>query len=193
MIKNEFYDERENTFQFSQIDFSKAHKVDISSLIPDAKKWGDKSVEYKRTHQEEHLVNDSFKDYDRRKNGYYGERAVELLIGEKFVDESLGNSKDFKTPDLKPLGLNCGVKTARFGRFPLIKPLERQPQIIVITLEASRVAYIFGVAFLQNISTHTKKELVYDKNALSNGKLGFYGFKELVWFNSFTDLQLTIV
>ena len=192
MRLNVSYDSKLNREIVSKIDLVKAHVVDISSYMKAAKAWGNKAATFKVNNPEDRLILDSYKDYERRENGLLGERAVEKFLDIKFVDLTLGTSGKYKKPDLSTIGIDCGVKSAMLGNMPLIKPFESKWQIIVLIDKEHELAHIMGVAKPTLFFKYTKAELVKDADALRDGKLGFFGYDELIQFENLNDLQLTI-
>ncbi len=114
--------------------------------------------------------------------GWGGECAVEKHIGKKFVDFSVGNSKDYYVPDLRSAGYEVGVKTVSMGDFPLLrKPSpssSNTPQIIVIK-ESRYVFYVCGLATydMVNHPSNFSSLLVRSSGVLELGvKSAFYRF-----------------
>ena len=187
------YNLKENDNVIRSIDFKSAHKIDIKEFVVAAKKWGNEITEWKRDHPEDTLILDTFKDNERRENGLLGERAVEKFLQVQFVDLKISNSKNHAKPDLKPLGIDCGVKSAQMHNCPLIQLLEKQPQIIVHIDKDTGTAYICGLASPNLLNKlYLKEALVKDADALRNGKRGFCGHSKLIQFQNINDLQLTI-
>lgn len=64
---------------------------------------------------------DGFNKHKRFYTGMLGEIGLEVLLGEEFMDWSIGYSREFAVPDLKKLGMNIGIKTGFYGFDKLIR------------------------------------------------------------------------
>lgn len=148
-----------------------------------------RAVVDKKLSESEHKM-DYAKTYSRFYTGYIGEGAIELLLGHEFVDWSVGHSSKYSYADLRPLGLDIGIKTVEYGKFPLVSKRSRQPQIINVMTKMSEIV-ICGFAPIKVIKKYSSDELVLDNRALDR-KTAFYGFHMLEYFENIEDLRTLI-
>lgn len=121
--------------------------------------------------------------------GFTGEWAIEQLLGESFMDLSVGNSNDYHVSDLSELGLDIGVKTVEYGKFPIIFKNNTTPQIIVV--KESNNLIVCGLASPSVLNQYQSDDLILSPKLKARGtKTGFYGFEHLKSFNSVSDLKL---
>ena len=124
----------------------------------------------------------------RWSTGPAGELAVQAVLKTPFVDLSIGHSKSYNHADLKAIGLNVGIKTVRYGLFPLVPINPTRPEIIVVRKEDR--FYICGVATVAVLKKFSSRRLVKDPNAYKeNKKTGFYGFDQLAPFRTLQELK----
>ena len=120
--------------------------------------------------------------------GVSGELAVEKYLGVHFFDWRIGNSEKFNSPDLRKLGLNIGIKTVEYGKFPVIHKKSKKPEIIVV--KSGNRFFICGLASIDVLNTYQDDDLILaPKLRARNVKSGFYGFKHLLPFSSLDHLQ----
>ena len=145
--------------------------------------------------KESHYISDRKSILKRWYTGWCGECALEILLGEKFVDFSVGDSKSYNVADLSSLGLNIGVKTVNKGDFPLLNvpsaSTHQNPQVIIVKENESDFL-IFGLADFKTVNNinNFKSSLVRSSGVLKRGKKSaFYRFDLLKPFNSLEDLK----
>lgn len=120
--------------------------------------------------------------------GPAGELAVQAVLKTPFVDLSIGESKSYNHADLRAIGLNVGVKTVRYGLFPMVPINPTRPEIIVIRKDDR--FYVCGVATVEVLKKYSSRNLIKDPNAFKeNKKTGFYGFGEVLPFQTLTELK----
>jgi len=128
---------------------------------------------------ERHHFVDNSQEIKRWKNGFLGEVAVEKFIKKRFVDFSIGDSKKYYAPDLSKIGLDWGVKTVEYGKFPIIFKDSYKDEIIVIK-KTDELLYICGLATKEILNKYQSDDLVLSHGLRSKGtKTGFYGFAYL--------------
>ena len=120
--------------------------------------------------------------------GFLGECAVEKFIGKKFVDFSVGNSKKYHVPDLTSIGIDCGIKTVEFGKFPIVFIKSVKPEIIVIK-QSEKKFYICGLASKEVLNKYQSMSLVLSPLLRKRGtKTGYYGFHKLLQQSTIYEL-----
>lgn len=120
--------------------------------------------------------------------GPAGELAVQAILKTPFVDLTIGESKSYNHADLRSIGLNVGVKTVRYGLFPMVPISPTRPEIIVIRKEDR--FYICGVATVETMKKYSSQNLIKDPNAFKeNRKTGFYGFDKVLPFRTLKELK----
>lgn len=117
--------------------------------------------------------------HSRSSNGHGAQGALEHQLGVKFTEWMIGNKKLFNTPDLRPIGLEIGVKAFRAPRnAPIIFKNSRHPEIIMCRDENDKYLYhclgVFGPSVL-NFEQYVCDSLIQDPSLLERGtKTGFY-------------------
>lgn len=120
--------------------------------------------------------------------GVSGELAVENFLKVRFFDWRIGESRFFNSADLRKVGLNVGIKTVEYGKFPVIHKNSKRPEIIVVKKE-NRL-FICGLATVDVLNKYQDDELILNpKLRARNVKTGFYGFKHLLPFTSLRELK----
>lgn len=130
---------------------------------------------------------DNRNERKRLYSGMLGEVAIEQLLGVKFINWSVGHSSLYNSPDLEKLGLNIGIKTVEFGKFPIIHRHSVRPEIILVKLDYKTIA-ICGYATVKILNRFQEDKLILSPNVSSN-KTGFYGFHKLKNCTSLFDLK----
>ena len=131
---------------------------------------------------------DGDKERKRWFTGVSGELAVENYLKVRFFDWGIGNSHHFNSPDLRKIGLNIGIKTVEYGKFPVIHKDSRKPEIIVV--KKDNRYFICGLAPVPVLNAYQDDELILNaKLRARNVKTGFYGFKHLIPFSSLQELR----
>lgn len=148
-----------------------------------------KVIEAKR--QEKHHQIDPNQEFKRFYTGITGEAAIEELLDISFIDYTIGNSSAYHKSDLKSVGLNVGIKTVEFGKFPIIFKKSFYPEIIVI--KANPIHVVCGLATIHVLNKFQDDNLILSPYLKNRGtKTGFYGFSELIPFKSIDDLRKII-
>jgi hypothetical protein len=137
---------------------------------------------------EGHHIRDPFNETKRWKTGVGGELALEKFIGKSFVDLSVGDSKKYHTPDLHKLGLEVGIKTVEYGKYPLIFKNSRKPEIIIIKITDIKFA-ILGLANVNILNNYQDDTKILSSALRARGtKSGFIGLHMLKQFSNFDEL-----
>jgi hypothetical protein len=158
----------------------------LESEIFVAKEFAKKKVE-RKLQEYQHKI-DGDVELKRTLTGIKGEIAVEIFLKEKFIDWTIGDSRDYDKADLLPLGLSIGVKTVEFGKFPVVHKRVKRPEIITI-LENWNTVLICGLASVPVLKKYQDDDLIINKKLRDKGtKTGFYGFGCLQSFQSVKDL-----
>lgn len=136
------------------------------------------------------LEKDSLNVSERFLTGILGEFAVGKLLDRKVVDETIGICDDHAVPDLQTIGIRVGVKTCRYNMtVPLVKKDNPMPQVICMVKQETRSVVIGGLAMPKVLDTYLDDSLVFDRGAIKRGtKSAFYGFDQLIQFNSIDEL-----
>lgn len=134
-----------------------------------------------------HMI-DNGSEKKRWTTGISGELAVEKLLGIQFFNWSIGRSQDFNASDLSKYGLDVGVKTVEYGKFPIIHKKVKRPEIIVV--KKGNRFFVCGLATTRVLEIYQDDELVLSpKLRARNVKTGFYGFEHLIPFHTLTELK----
>lgn len=136
---------------------------------------------------EYHHQIDGCNEYKRFTTGYYGERAVEKLLGINFIRYSSGHSNNYHNADIGELQI--GVKTVEYGKFPIIFKKNKEPQIICVKMDNCNV-YVCGLATTKVLNTYQSDSLILSPKLKARGtKTGFYGFRYLLPFKNMEELK----
>ncbi len=120
--------------------------------------------------------------------GYLGELAVSHFLGEDFMDWTVGRSKSYVHADLSRIGLDIGIKTVEYGRFPVVHRCVERPEIINIKVGFNKVL-ICGLALEGVLRCYRDDDLILSPELRRKGtKTGFYGLHKLLPFRSVNDL-----
>ena len=138
---------------------------------------------------EPHHRVDSGQEYKRFHTGLMGECALEKLFGVEFIDWSVGNSNTYNVADLKALGLNVGIKTVEFGKFPVVHKAAYRPEIICVKTSEKQVICC-GLATTSALKLCQDDFLILSPALRARGtKTGFYGFNKLIKIESLDDVK----
>lgn len=146
-----------------------------------------KSVMIKKATEKHHII-DSYNEAKRWRTGMGGELALEQFLGKNFVDLTIGDSKNYHTPDLSKLGLSVGIKTVELGKFPIIFKNSKKPEIIILKLNDDTFS-ILGLASVNVLNKYYDDEQILSPSLKSRGtKTAFVGLHSLKTFKTFEDL-----
>jgi len=143
----------------------------------------------KEKNKEQHHQIDNCNEYKRFYTGMLGELAIEEYLGVTFVDLSIGNSGKYNRADLKDLGVNIGIKTVEYGKFPVVTKNPTYPEIINIKFACNKV-YVCGVATISILKSHQDDNLILSKKLRErNVKTGFDGINCLIPIKNYYDIK----
>ena len=148
-----------------------------------------KKVKVKKKEEFHHWIdNDDF--YQRFFTGILGEVALEQFLGvDNIVNWEVGNSEDFHKYDLSNLNLKVGVKTVKYGQFPIVFKKNFSHEIIMIRWK-NRHVYICGLAKKNILDMYQSDDLIINDKLRQRGtKSAFYGFHLLEHFNNLQELS----
>ena len=145
--------------------------------------------------EEEHHKKDHKSDAKtgrRFETGQIGHMLVDLLLGVKTIDQTIGHSHTYNKPDLFHAGLTIGVKTAQMKfLFPMVHLTETYPEIMVLLDEDDLLkGYVLGVVGVQDMWKWMSRMMIH--NCVANKeKAGFGGFHLCRPFpGGITDLKM---
>lgn len=148
-----------------------------------------KAVVACKQNESHHIVDDK-KTFKRFYTGTFGEAAIEELLQLDLIDWNIGHSNAFNEADLRTIGLNVGIKTVEFGKFPIVHLYPKRPEIIVIKKDW-QTAYVCGLATRKSLKTYQDIELILSADLRKRGtKTGFYGFHDLIRFTNIGVLSI---
>jgi hypothetical protein len=178
----------ENKIINPQKEFEKNLSIAISNAcftvrLPDdmVEEYDNKSYEWaedKKTFGH-HYTLDQKNIHARSNNGHSAQGALEYQLGVKFTEWMIGNKKLFNTPDLRPIGLEIGVKAFKAPKnAPIIFKQSHYPEILMCRDQYDKSLYyclgLFGPSTL-NFKEYTCDSLIIDPDLLERGtKTGFY-------------------
>lgn len=140
---------------------------------------------------EAHHIIDGGSEYKRFYTGILGEAALEELLGVEIIDWSIGKSTIYNKGDLIKIGLDLGIKTVEYGKFPIIHKEVKRPEIINIKTSEDMVA-VCGLANINTLKEYQDESLILSSNLRQRGtKTGFYGFSKLKPFDNLENLKNT--
>ena len=171
------YQVQENLNNFVKITLT---DNDINKVYEFAENW------VKEKAKEMHHQSDPNARKKRIITGHSGELAVEKYLNKKFIDWTVGKSKNYTGSDLSKLGLKLGVKTSLRGKYVLVAKKSNESQIIVIKDYNQKDFYICGVADKSILNKYTDDSFVIDENAKKR-KTAFYGYRYLKPINKLKE------
>ena len=137
----------------------------------------------------------------RGQTGFLGEAAIEVLLDTPVLDRDkagrllVRDSRDFYTSDLCTTGLDVGVKTVEWGKFPVIKRNVRRPQMINFRIDA-KTFLVGGFASMKVLREHQTSLYILNEalrnKRMNNGqieKTSFWGFHQLQQVRSLKELR----
>lgn len=147
-----------------------------------------KSVIGKKKEEFHHRVNGK-QEFKRFYTGTLGEAAIEELLQKEFINWSIDVSTVYDKSDLINLGLNIGIKTVEYGKFPIIHKKVLRPEIISIKISDNEIL-VCGYASVQVLKTYQDDDLILSPYLRRKGtKTGFWGFSALEHFRNFLELK----
>lgn len=155
--------------------------------LQEIKELAEKIVSVKNT--ESHHKVDHNQEIKRFTTGLMGEAAVEMLLGIKIIDWTIGDSAGYHHPDIP--GYNVGIKTVEKNKFPVIFKENTYPQIICIRSDKyDDLVFVCGLATPDVLNRYQSDELILDYNLRKRGtKTGFWGFEHLSPVTGLADLE----
>lgn len=168
-----------NNFSLIEIDDAYADKISKLSM----------NIMFRKI-MEDHHKKDYGMEHIRLKTGLMGEAALEKLLGINIIDWSVGDSRNYNTPDID--GYSIGIKTVEYGKFPVIFKNNKYSQIICIKgIETNNnKVVICGLATPDVLNKYQDDELILSDNLRKRGiKTGFYGFQYLTPIKNIKDIQ----
>jgi hypothetical protein len=124
----------------------------------------------------------------RYTTGLGGEMALGKFLGVSIVDTSVGASEDYNIGDLNKIGLDIGVKTVEYPKFPLVHTRPERCEIILIKHRNQHVYKICGLYTPETMILHSSRELVVDEK-VRESKTAFYGIPFCKTFKTTEDLK----
>jgi len=128
-------------------------------------------------------------------SGYQAEFGVQKCLKINFIDWSIRTDKklqDYNFADLKNIGLDIGVKTRRYGKFPLVSINPTTPEIITVEIVNSELEqieiYICGYATVECLKKYSNKNFSDPPDAVGK-KMLFFGYEHLLPFKTIDDLK----
>lgn len=147
-----------------------------------------KGVIAKKMNEAHHKV-DSGNEAYRWRTGMGGELALEQLLGEKFVDLSIGNSNDYHVPDLSKLGLEVGIKSVEIGKYPVIFKRSEKPEIVILRISDDTFS-ILGLALAEDLNKYQDDSFILSPALRARGtKTAFTGLHKLKTFKNIEELR----
>lgn len=139
--------------------------------------------------EEKHHQIDNGQEYKRFMTGLLGEAALSNVIKKPIIDWSIGNSINYNIADLSKLGLNVGIKTVEYGKFPIVFKNSYYPEIILLK-KTFKEFFVCGLATVETLKKYQDDNLILSPLLRNRGiKTGFYGFNELLRFSNLQELK----
>jgi hypothetical protein len=146
-----------------------------------------KNVMVRKKNEKHHMI-DSFNEAKRWRTGTGGELALSQYLGKDFVDLTIGDSNDYNTPDLSSIGLNIGVKTVEFGKYPIIFKVSTKAEIIILRLGDEKYC-ILGVVSPEDLNKYQSDNEVLSPSLKARGtKTAFTGLFKIKPFSNYDEL-----
>lgn len=168
-------------------DFRSFAKVDLTADDLARMKEFVLAVTAVKAHEDEHQ-RDGDRELERWAAGRLGEIGLERYLGVQFVDWTVGPSWSYDVADLGSIGIPVGVKTAKWGNYPVV-PVEPRHKEIILVWQGMSI-HICGLARQSVMIRNSDLGLIMNENLRAKGtKAGFYGFSELLPFADLAELR----
>ena len=169
-------------------------KLDVPPhIMAKAIAWAKQVAKAKK--EEELYQDDSGKLIERFAVGILIEAVIEYYYNLKFVDWSIGHTRDFAYPDLKEAGYLLGIKGAKKYNMPLIpvynEKLKEDPcsQLICIYDPDVNEVWILGIGTPDVLEKFSYTGFIKANGVDPNIKNAFYGFSYLEPFKGLESLE----
>jgi hypothetical protein len=126
--------------------------------------------------------------FKRWTTGLGGEVALGKHLGLKILDDRVGPSNEFDIGDLKRIGLDIGVKSVEYGKFPLVHVFPKRCEIILLKHQSKFRYMLCGLYTPDIMSLYSSRELVVD-DKVRESKTAFYGIPFYKSFKTVEDLN----
>jgi hypothetical protein len=137
---------------------------------------------------EKGYLTDSGSLVKRWTTGLGGEVALGNYLNQRIMDETVGPSTEYNIGDLKKIGLNIGVKSVEYGKFPLVHVNPVRCEIILIKHPKKYMYMICGLYTPDIMKAYSSRDFVLDERVRET-KTGFYGIPLYKKFNNLDDLK----
>ena len=169
-------------------------KLDIPPLImAKAIAWAKQVAKAKQ--EEELYQDDSGKLIERFAVGILIEAVIEYNYNLKFVDWSIGHTRDFAYPDLQDAGYRLGIKGAKKYNMPLVPVYNEKlkedlcSQLICIYDPDVNQIWILGIGTPDVLEKFSYTGFIKSSNVDIRIKTAFYGFPYLEPFTGIESLE----
>ena len=164
-----------------------AKRIEYSKTVEDQIYEQARKIKKKKK-METHHKKDPTHEVKRFATGLLGEMAVGSLLGISILDFSIGNSADYNVPDVP--GFQVGIKTAEYGKWPIIFKENDYAQIMCLTDKERRSVYVLGLATPEILNACQDESLILCPNLRRRGtKTAFCGLDQLKPISSLLDLE----
>ena len=119
----------------------------------------------------------------RIQTGLYGEAALEQMLGVDIIDWDVWHSAEFDVGDLLKSGVDCGVKTVEYWKFPIVHLYPMRPEVIILRHELRFL--ICGLYTQDVMKMYSTRDFILDPNVRGT-KTAFYG---IPFYKSFDSLE----
>ena len=119
--------------------------------------------------------------------GLGGEVALGKHLGIEILDKRVGSSSEFDIGDLKKIGLDIGVKSVEYGKFPLVHVFPQRCEIVLLKHQEKFRYMICGLYTPEIMRLYSSRELVIDAKVRET-KTAFYGVPFYKSFKTTEDL-----
>lgn len=182
--------------------FHKPQKINLANELPEIIDFATRLAHAKKDEPNRRFDLGSL--IRRTTTGHMGEWALEKLFRKKFVDRVItkGNSFIHDFPDLRNLGIECGVKTCEWlrarvwdleksqfvyqDRFPILRTFKDTLYPQIFCFRQGSDILISGVASVQALKKFQDYDLIENPEIV--GKTGFWGFHEVQPFSTLEEL-----
>jgi hypothetical protein len=120
--------------------------------------------------------------------GLGGEVVLGNYLNQQIMDQTVGPSTEYDIGDLKKIGLNIGVKSVEYGKFPLVHVNPVRPEIVLIKHPEKYKYMICGLYTPFIMKTYSSRDFVVDER-VRDTKSAFYGIPFYKRFNNLNDLK----
>ena len=133
---------------------------------------------------------DNKSHFKRHFTGILGEAALENYLQIPIIDYTISHSSNHNHADLKRHGINVGIKTIEYSKFPLVEIGAKRPEVILIKKQNEPLFWLCGVFMPDDLRKYSNTSLIWDQNIVT--KTCFYAIDKGIMFTTLEELKIIV-